>query len=381
MIECPKCGKSLFDDMKYCGYCGSPLVELSVENAEIKKKKGINKPLLFSMVGLILAGIIGAGIFFNSDYYKYSNAEKALNAKNYTLAAEILGDIRDYKDADSLYSLSMYENAKQLMSSGQYETAQAFLAEIPNYEDSATLHNDCTHMIAIQNDVTAPVIKGMESGAVIEAKYEEEFNLMNYLHKTISVSDDVSGEITEFIVTSTSDAYNTATGDVDTENAGTHNFSLSVLDEAGNKSSVDFSIEIDNTIYISKDNPNPVLCDNEKFGIYTLKSLYHGYKDGVNGYIMEIDIENKYANAVYSYIGACYINDYKVQGYFNIGSIASDKKGTMRCYIYDDDLDDNTSEFDYIEATFVIKRFEHGLAAMDETIFSRPVIISKDAFV
>lgn len=378
MIECPKCGKNLPDDMKYCGYCGSLLTEVSVNSPIPQKKKGINKAVLFSLAGVVIVGAVGIGVYLNSDSYKYSNAEKAYSEGNYAQAANILGNIKDYKDADRLYSVCMYENANELMSSGQYESAQSVLSQILDYEDSSELYDDCTHRIAIQNDITAPVISGMESGAVIEAKYEEEFNLMNYLHKTISVSDEVSGEITEYAVSTTSDVYDATTGKVDTEKAGTHEFTLSVRDEAGNGASLNFNIEIDNTIYITKENRTPVLCDNEEFGIYELNSIYYGSKNGEKGYIMEISIENNHTDNVHAYIGRCYINDYKVASYYWLDSIAPQKKGTMGCYIDKDDLDNDTTEFEYIEAEFII--CEGGYWDTDNVIFERPVVIYQDAF-
>lgn len=382
MVKCPKCGKENLDDMKFCGYCGSLLEPEQIPEVQItpKEKKSLNKTAIMALAGVLVAGIVSVAVCLNSNLYKYAKAEKAMQEGNYAAAAEGFGAIKEYKNSEELYVKNTYQNAKKLLDENEYEKARIAFSEISEYEDASVLLDECAHLVDVQNDVTAPVISGIEDGVVIEAKFEEAFNLKNYLHEIVAITDDVSGGITEYSISPANDIYDAATGIIDTTKPGEHEFIISAKDEAGNKDSASIIVKIDDTIYVTEENKYPILCDNEEFGTYKLKSLFHGRKDGVNGYIWEIDIQNQYPETIYTYIGVCYINDYKVESYYNIDSIATNKKGTMTSYIYDEDLDENTSEFEYIEARFVIKRSEHGFASMDETIYSRPIIINKEVF-
>lgn len=309
---------------------------------------------------------------------QYNKAKDLMENGQFSEAANIFSSITDYEDSQDLYNSCVYSQGTELMEEDNYTDAKACFESITDYKDSSELTAKCEHMITVKNDATAPTINGMNEGDTIEVKFNEDYNLKNYLDSIVTIEDDVSENLDYSIVTS-SPIYDQDNGKIDTTQDGSFDFSISTEDEAHNKTAVNFSIHIDATLYINEDTEFPVLLYDSDFGKYYLNSVkYYGdwesAPDYTEGYYFEMDMENGTDKENYCYIGEAYLNDYRIGVVTDFSiMIAPGKKGVVFSYIPEEDLEEKMKGFEKIECAFFIGNAE------DEPDFRRPVVIEKDA--
>ena len=305
---------------------------------------------------------------------QYDKAKELMNNGQYAEAAEIFTAITDYEDSKELYNSCMYSQGTALMNEGNYSGAKECFESIPDYEDASELIAECEHQIAVKNDTTAPVISGVNEGEIIEAKFNEDFNLKDYLAGIVKVEDDIS-ESVEYKITTSSKIYDPDNGKIDTLQDGSFDFSINSSDEAGNKSTVNFQVYIDATLYITAETEFPVVLYSNELGEYYLNSVKHysdweSAPDYLEGYYLQIEMMNGMDVDALCYFGKAYLNDYRVPVYTDSSKpIAPGKKGIINSHIYDDDITESMQGFEKIECSFMI-------ADEDKNVFfERPVVI------
>jgi len=314
----------------------------------------------------------------SADAKKYENAKELMDGGSYTEAAEIFSSIKEYEDSEELYASCMYSQGQAYMDDNNYTGAKECFEEIPDYEDVSKLIDECDHMIAVKNDETAPTISGIAEGDVIELKFNEEFNLKKYLDGAIKIKDDVSENIDDYTIRTTAEIYDPDNGEVNTLQDGTYEFAVNAEDEAKNKSTVNFSIHIDATLYVSKDSEFPIVVYEDELGKYTINSVTHyssfeSAPNYIEGYYFEIEMENSADVDTVAYFGRVYLNDYRIPCYTDMSQpIAPGKKGVINSSLYDSDIDDKTKDFDKIECDFIIGD------GKENELFVRPVVIDRD---
>ena len=96
---CPKCGKEMADDSKYCSACGAqfevaqPAVQTNGASKADKKCKQAKSSFIMAIVGLIIAGIICGTYAFVTGIQalKEIKADKELSGKGMAIAGIVLG--------------------------------------------------------------------------------------------------------------------------------------------------------------------------------------------------------------------------------------------------------------------------------------------------
>ncbi len=312
----------------------------------------------------------------------YNKGKALIDAGTLSEAADVFSAIIDYKDSKELYSSCIYSQGQKYIRENNYTEAQMCFEKISDYKDASDMAQECGHIIDVKNDKTAPNIIGITEGEVLEIQFNEEYNLKDYLNKNVSVTDDVSGEITDYKINTESTIYDPDNGKIDTKKDGTFSFSLVAADEAENKASVNFSVHIDALLRITADTEFPLVMYDGELGKYTLESIIH-YKDWMDapglseGYYFTIEVYNGYEETVDSYFGRAYINDYRTPVYHKTTfTVAPGKKGLQSSYIEDEDLDEHTKDFEQIEIEFAVENEKD-----DEELFVRPVVVDKDAII
>ena len=182
----------------------------------------------------------------------------------------------------------------------------------------------------------------------------------------------------DYSITTSSDVYDPDSGKISSLKGGSFEFAISASDEANNKTTVNFVIHVDATLYITKDKDMPIVLYEGELGKYVLISATH-YSNWetspryMNGYYFDIEFENKADTETRTSFGRAYLNDYRVMVYGDADRmVAPGKKGVNTCSIYDEDLDEKTKAFEKIECEFII------IDANDKDIFARPVVMDRD---
>lgn len=314
----------------------------------------------------------------------YNEGMELMDAGAYSEAADLFATIPEYEDAKELYSSCVYTQGQEFIENNNYTEAKECFEKIPEYKDSSELVANCEHILAVKNDKTAPVITGVSEGEVLEAKFNEEYNLKTYLDSVIKITDDVTEDLKDYSITTTASVYDPDTGEINTLQDGTYEFAIIAVDEAENKATINFSVHVDAVLHLTKDTEYPVVLYENDLGKYMLNSAIHysdweSAPDYLEGYYFEIEIENHAEVDVSATFGRAYLNDYRVPVYcYTSDIIAPGKKGIAYCAIYDEDLNEKTKNFEKIECEFIIKDRDND---KEEEIFVRPVIIDNDLIV
>lgn len=223
-----------------------------------------------------------------------------------------------------------------------------------------------------EKDTTPPVISGLDEGAIIEVEYGEQFNLEDYLINHLTITDDGSESVPTSTFTVSDSIMSEDNADINTTIPGEYPVALTVTDDAGNESVLNFTLKINN-LHITKDNPRPVVYDGE-YGKVTLSDIRYGTEAGVTGYHFTFDIENRATADMAAYLGDTYINDYKIAAYTDISTIAPGRKGSMETNIQDEDMLPEMEGFAQIESVVCISTNP----LMGDMYTSIPVIIDRD---
>ena len=214
---------------------------------------------------------------------------------------------------------SYYDKGVKAQENENYEEAIEYLKQAGDYEDAEERLKECEHLKDIENDTTPPVISGIEEGAVIEVEYGQDFNLENYLNEAMVIEDDISGILTQYSFSISNQIMSANSADIDTTKGGEYPVALSISDEAGNESKVNFVLKIKG-LHVSKENPNPVIYKGE-YGKVILSDIRYGREAGVQGYHFTFDIENRTQTDMAVSLGDAYINNIKISAYTDITSI------------------------------------------------------------
>lgn len=268
---------------------------------------------------------------------------------------------------------SYYDKGIKAQENNNYEEAIENFTQAGDYEDSKDRLDECNHLNDIANDKTAPSITGLEEK--IDITCGTEFNLNDYIAKTIKIEDNVTEDIKDYSISS-DEIYDRGSGTVSTMENGEHEVIVTAKDEADNKGESKFILSI-NPVIVSKDNPNPVIYDGE-YATIKLKSFKHGeiyeYSDMI-GYYAKFDVENKCDKPIEVYWSMyTSINDYQVSAMYEISPIASGKKGTAFAYIEDKNIPEEAGNFSQIDSIICIKRDND-----DESFFRIPTTFYTDA--
>ena len=336
---------------------------------------------LMIIASTLLIGMLISGCDQSAN--QYTEAQNLMAEESYTEAAEIFKELGDYEDSADQYNLCLYNSGTALMNDKQYEEAAAVFEQISDYEDAAEQLAYCEHEIALENDTSAPTVTGLEEGQTVEVEYNTPFNLKTYLEENISIEDDLSGEITDYQITTNSPEYNLETGELDTTVDGKSEFILTAEDEAKNKTTINFSTYVDATLHITADTEFPIIVYDGEMGTYQINSMNH-YSDAASspeyleGYVFELELENKTEKEVNVAIGEAYLNDYRIYCYMDEQYIAPGKKGIHESVIYEEDIDEKMQDFSVIECKYAIYEPGENKGSVND-IYLRPLIIDRDA--
>lgn len=414
-MVCPNCGKELPADMKICGYCGIRLSDTATEKDEPVKKveeepakakteeqdqeldqqapntKKASRKIIIGIASVALIVLIAYFAYANSAAGKYAKANKAIEKTDYSTAFDILAGIPDYKDSQRLSMLCTYEQGKEAKENGDYEKAKSFFDSIPEYEDAGSLSIVCVyelgkhameekdylkakelfdsipeyedakelseqsaHLNDVANDKEAPKISGIEED--IDIKSGVEYNFKEYVAKKISIKDNVTKEIADYNISCDNEAFEQGTGNVDTRNAQTLEFSISAKDEAGNEASVKTNLII-KPVHITKDDPKPIIYDG-KYGTIKLVSFTHGEKYGTLGYTWIFECKNKTENNCEYYFASdlTFIKDYQVENYYiDSNIVAPGKIGQVEFGIDDEKIPEGVGDYNQIQSALCIR--------------------------
>lgn len=356
--KCPYCGKEILADMTICGYCGTKLTETvtgekeeNINGTEQSEEKKENKSVGKIVIGVaILAAAIGIAFFIysKSDPVKYNQAVEQMEKADYESAAETFLEISDYKDSQVLYMQCIYEQGKTAMEKGDYQTAKQLFESIAEYEDSKELIGRCNHLIEVSNDKEPPTISGIEKSKNIQSG--TEFNMTEYIADNISITDNVTSDISDYTVVCDDDAFDQGSGKINTQTAKELEFNISAKDEAGNETVFKTTLNID-PVHVTVDNPRPVIYDGE-FGTLKLVDFKRDSTFGNGGYLIILEFKNETDKDAIAYLpgNGTSINDYQVSALYEEASIQPGKTGRMTCYISGDSIPADIGSYDQIES-------------------------------
>lgn len=312
-----------------------------------------NTKILIGVIALVVIVCIGVCIYVNSSPAKYTKAQKAMNNNEYQSAAEIFEKIPDYKDSKELFNKCAYEYAKSLLEKSQYEEALGYFDKISDYENVPDLITQCNHQIDVKNDTEPPVLSGIED--TINVKAGTEFNIKDYLTEKMSITDNVSSNITDFSVSCENKLFNQGSGDIDTEAAETLDVIVTAKDEAENEGQLNIKVNI-KPIHVTRKKPNPTIYDG-KYGTIKIKEFNHGYIDGANEYQILFEIKNKTEDPMIVCLSSeTSINDYQVGSYYTVSYIASGKSGIMESNIYENDISKDIGDYNQIDSKVCLSK-------------------------
>ncbi len=146
LINCPECGKAISDTAPQCIHCGyllKPEAASAAPAAPATKKlwEKFGKKLLIvgGAVVLVVLALVFVLLYNNVVVpgNAYEAAEKALENQEFEDAAEMFGELGDYKDSKERVLQCYYEQGKFLMDKGDYSEAVEAFESAGNYQDAA----------------------------------------------------------------------------------------------------------------------------------------------------------------------------------------------------------------------------------------------------
>lgn len=334
IIKCPECGKEISDTCKKCIHCGYKVNANKINDICKEKRRKIHPKYILYLVGVIII-IIATGLIIT---------------KNQTL----------YATANYLYKQQKYDKAEKVYS------------YIKKYKDSEKLEKQAAHLYDVKTDKEKPVIHGIKEGEIVDIEFGEKFNLEDFLDEKTTFTDNVSKEIDEYLMETADNIFNSKTADVDTMQPGEYDSNISIEDEAGNKTVVNFVLNI-KPLHISKENKYPVIYDGD-YGVVSLDDVAHKTSD--DSFILKLKINNTSDVPISAYLSSVYINDYQINAYTDAKIIDAGKKGNMNSYIYKKEIPEEVSDYSQIEGTIYIA----SQTMMGDMYAYIPVIIDKDVF-
>lgn len=230
----------------------------------------------------------------------------------------------------------------------------------------------------LTKDEEAPAFSGIDEGQTIEVQCGTDFNLKDYLSKNLKVTDNKDGDISEYIITTDENVYDSETGAVDTKQSGTFDVSLEAKDKADNASTLSVKLQL-NPVHITKKNVKQTVYDG-KYGTIKLSSFKHGVINGEKVYEMQFECTNKDTSIMEMFCSSTftYINDYQVSAYVQLpNTIASGKTKTLICTIQDGEIPDDAGEFKSIE-TAACMAYE-GADGVEDFLVRVPLVLDIDA--
>ncbi|WP_418750584.1 hypothetical protein [Frisingicoccus sp.] len=269
---------------------------------------------------------------------------------------------------------SNYEKAVKYQEDQEYESAIEYFKKVGEYEDSNERLKECEILYAIQTDTTVPVVEGIKEGEVVELEFGQDFNLENYLKDTINITDNVSGKITQYLINTSESIFDAKTANIDTNKPGEYEVKVTASDEAGNEAEIKFILKI-KPLHITRDNMTPVIYEGD-YGKIKLSNIRYGTEWGITGYRLTFDIENNTDNEMAVLLGATYINDYGINAYTDISSVAPGKKGSMDSYIRDEEITSEMENFTQIESNIFVSTN----VMLGKSYLQIPVVIDRDVF-
>lgn len=87
---CSKCGKKIYDDVKFCEYCGAVINTPTISNEKseqsgitskkVSVKKEINKPLIITIIAVVIVLIVGSAGIILFDNYNHKKGDDAIQS-------------------------------------------------------------------------------------------------------------------------------------------------------------------------------------------------------------------------------------------------------------------------------------------------------------
>ena len=305
---------------------------------------------------------------YESNAYQY--CKQLMDELDYKTAIDVSSQILDYKDTKGLWTESVYEYANQLVKSKKYSDALDQYKQIPTYSDVPECIKSTEHLIDVQNDKTSPVIYGINENEVIEIDYNTAFNIKDYINEKVTLEDNVSSDVNLNIVADPKVLNDD--GNVNTNTPGEFPFGITVTDEAGNKGKVSFVVKIDDTIYVTIDNPNPIVYEGE-YGKVTLQKCTYKNNWGNPLYEFEFLVENKSNINLSIVFSDAYIDNYSVGTSGSAGSVEPGRQGVEDTSFWDKDIPEDKKNFTEVECIFSLRQGFYGA-----TLYERRMIIPRD---
>lgn len=203
-----------------------------------------------------------------------------LKNQKYKDAIDIFATVDAYQDSSDKWLEANYKLARQYEDAEKYSDAISYFTQIKEYQDSSDRIVRDQHLADVQNDHEAPTFSGISEGQQIEANYASTFNLKDYLKQNLKVSDNLDGIIDNYSINASNTSSLKDDGSISTEKPGSYDFSVMAVDEAGNKSSLQFTVHIDETVSLTPENPYGVIYKDDD---YILKAVSYT-KDPNDGY-------------------------------------------------------------------------------------------------
>lgn len=211
---CPECGFIVPKDARACPACGCPVTgteKSRAENTEAPEKQneavqekgdsapgesesafpsretmsmdpgkeeaakdpsgaaiaagGMKKPVSGKVIIAIIAALVIAAIavfFGTANMRAYSQAKKAYDAGEYSIAYDALTALGEYKDSKNLADDCMYHMAEADYQAEEYGSAKEKYQSIESYKDSAEKVKDCEYQLSVDGRFLRELVKGLE---------------------------------------------------------------------------------------------------------------------------------------------------------------------------------------------------------------------------
>lgn len=146
LINCPECGKEISDTAPQCIHCGyllkpetAPVAPAAPATKKLWEKFGKKLLIVGGAVVLVVLALVFVLLYNNVVVpgNAYEAAEKALENQEFEDAAEMFGELGDYKDSKERVLQCYYEQGKFLMDKGDYSEAVEAFESAGNYQDAA----------------------------------------------------------------------------------------------------------------------------------------------------------------------------------------------------------------------------------------------------